>query len=117
MRVTSGPIIAPVGSLVHIKGLVNIESSPSETQSGLLISDSLGGESLGQLISSADPSKETWRQFGLSRVVTDPNGFQLFFETRGQMVARIQKIEAEMIIPAVPPGLPVRQLEDGEVTR
>jgi hypothetical protein len=33
------------------------------------------------------------------------------------MVARIQKIEAEMIIPAVPPGLPVRQLEDGEVTR
>jgi len=114
MRVTSGPIVAPVGSLVHIKGEVNIESLPNETQSGLLISDSLGGESLGQLISAADPSKETWRKFGLSRVVTDPNGFQLFFETRGQMVARICKIEAEMIIPVAPPGLPVRPLDDGE---
>ena len=117
MRVTSAPIIAPVGSLVHVKGEVNIESSPSETQSGLLISDSLGGEALGQLISSADPSKETWRPFGLSRVVTDPNGFQLFFETRGQMVARIREIQAETIIPASPPGLPVRQLEIGEVVR
>jgi hypothetical protein len=117
MRVTSGSIVAPVGSLVQIKGEVNIESPPNETQSGLLISDSLAGESLGQLISSADPSKETWRQFGLFRVVTDPNGFQLFFETRGQMVARIRKIEAQMIIPVAPPGLPVRQLEDGEVVR
>ncbi len=114
MRVTSARIIAPLGSLVHIQGNVEITSPVDETQSGLLISDSLGGESLGQLISSADTSQDSWRKFGLFRFVTHPDGFQLFLETRGEMRARIADLQAEFIMPTRNANLPIRELAEGE---
>lgn len=115
MRISSPFIVAPVGSLVHIQGSVQIQSPTNEPQSGLLISDSQGGESLGELISSADPSNEPWRQFGLFRMVTNPAGFQIYFETRGAMQATIRDLRVEMIVPATAPGLPIRRLEPNEV--
>lgn len=114
MRVSSAPIVAPVGSMVHIRGEVLIESPPNEPQSGLLISDSLGGESLGQLVSAADRTDTPWRMFGLSRMVTNPAGFQIYFETRGAMQAQIRNLQTEMIIPSPPRGIPVRSLEPNE---
>ncbi len=115
MRVSSAPIVAPVGSMVHITGEVYVESPANEPQSGLLISDSLGGESLGQLLSSADRSEKPWRTFGLSRMVTNPAGFQIYFETRGAMQAQIRNLQTEMIVPTPPRGIPVRTLEENEL--
>ena len=115
LRVSSPPLIAPIGSLIHIKGLVRIQSMPGESQSGLLVCDSIGGETLGQLISSADPSQNEWRRFGLIRFVTQADGIQLHLETRGQIQAIISGLEAEMIIPSRPEGLPTRPFDPDEV--
>ena len=115
LRVSSPPLVAPIGSLIHIKGLVRIQSLPGESQSGLLVCDSIGGETLGQLISSADPSQSEWRRFGLIRFVTQPDGIQLHLETRGQIQAIIAGLEAEMIIPSRPAGLPTRPFDPDEV--
>jgi hypothetical protein len=101
--------------LIHLKGLVRIQSLPGESQSGLLVCDSIGGETLGQLISSADPSQSEWRRFGLIRFVTQPGGIQLHLETRGQIQAIIAGLEAEMIIPSRPEGLPTRPFDPDEV--
>ncbi len=102
MRVSSPPIIAPAGAMVHIQGLVRIASPASETQSGLLVCDSIGGESLGQLISSADPSQYEWRRFTLVRFVTKERSLVVHFETRGEIRATISSLIAEMIIPTQP---------------
>ena len=115
MRVSSPLTIAPFGSMVHIEGLVRIASPPGESQSGLLICDSLGGDALGQLISSFDQSQFEWRRFGLIRFVTNPGGFQLHFETRGQMTANIAGLRVEMIIPTQSAGLQTRSLDPNEV--
>lgn len=114
MRVSSPPIMAPVGSLVFIQGLVNIESRADETQSGLLICDSLGGESLGQLVSSADPSSYAWRRFGLIRFVTKPEGMRLHFETRGEIRAILSDLKVEMIMPTASPGIPTRSIDPAD---
>jgi len=115
LRVSSPPLVAPIGSLIHLKGLVRIQSLPGESQSGLLVCDSVGGETLGQLISSADPSQNEWRRFGLIRFVTQPDGIQLHLETRGQIQAIVAGLEAEMIIPSPPAGLPTRPFDPDEV--
>ncbi|MEQ1827231.1 MAG: hypothetical protein ABL921_14845, partial [Pirellula sp.] len=114
MRVSSPPIHAPLGSMIHIQGLVRIESPPGETQSGLLVGDNMGGESLGQLISSVDPSEYEWRRFGLTRFVTHSEGVKLHFETRGQMKASISSLKAETIFPSPRPNLPIRSIEENE---
>ena len=99
MRVSSPPIIAPAGAMVHIEGLVRIDSPATEKQSGLLVCDSIGGESLGQLISSADTSQYAWRRFSLIRFVTNERAIRIHFETRGEMRASIANLKAEMIMP------------------
>jgi hypothetical protein len=116
MRVSSPPLAAPIGSMVHIEGLVKIESHPGETQSGLLVCDSLGGETLGQLISSVDPSQYEWRRFELFRFVTQAEGVRLHFETRGQMQATVSGLKAETIVPAQPAGLPTRTYDPDEIS-
>ena len=108
MRVTSPPIIVPAGAMIHIEGLVRINSIPGETQSGLLVCDSFGGESLGQLISSADISQYEWRRFSLIRFVTDERAVRIHFETRGEMRATVANLRAEMIIPTPNADLPTR---------
>ncbi len=108
MRVSSPPIIAPAGAMVHIQGLVRISSPTGETQSGLLVCDSIGGESLGQLISSADASQYEWRRFTLVRFVTNERSMMVHFETRGEMRATISSLIAEMIIPTQPTNLLTR---------
>lgn len=114
MRVSSPPITVPVGAMVHIKGLVRIQSSPAETQSGLLVSDSIGGESLGQLLSTADASQYAWRRFSLIRFVTNERTIRLHFETRGEMRAEIANLEAEMIMPSRPVDLLTRPYSPDE---
>ncbi len=115
MRIATPMIEAPIGSMVHIYGQVQIASPSDEPQSGLLISDSLGGDSLGQLISASDASSESWRQFGLFRFVNNRAGFQIYLETRGAMQAQIRGLRIEMIVPAPPPDIPVRRMEANEV--
>lgn len=100
MRVSSGRIAIPVGALVHIQGKVKVRSNPSESQSGLLVSDTLGGEAMGQLISSYDSQADDWQQFGLFRVATSEDGFRVHFETRGEVTASITDLKAEFILPA-----------------
>ena len=117
MRVSSPPINAPAGSMVHIQGLVRIASPIGETQSGLLVCDSVGGESLGQLISSADASLDEWRRFTLVRFVTNERSIRLHFETRGEMRATISNIEAEMIIPTQSSDLITRPYDPEETQR
>ena len=114
MRVSSPPITVPAGAMVHIKGLVRIQSSPGETQSGLLVSDSIGGESLGQLLSTADASQYAWRRFSLIRFVTNERTIRLHFETRGEMRAEIANLEAEMIMPSRPVDLLTRPYSPDE---
>ena len=114
MRVTSPPIIAPAGTMIHIDGLVRIDSARGETQSGLLVCDSLGGESLGQLISSADTSQYEWRRFSLIRFVTDERAIRIHFETRGEMRASVANLRAEMIIPTQNADLPTRPYSPDE---
>jgi hypothetical protein len=116
MRVTSPPIEAPIGSIVHIQGLVRIDSPPNESQSGLLVCDNLGGETLGQLISSVDPSEFAWRRFGLVRFVSHADGVRLHLETRGQMRAAVSDLKVDMIIPRARPGIPIRTIQNDEVS-
>ena len=108
MRVSSPPITVPAGAMVHIEGVVRIHSPKGETQSGLLVCDSIGGESLGQLISTADASEYAWRRFSLIRFVTNERTLRLHFETRGEMRAEIANLQAEMIIPTRPTDLLTR---------
>ncbi len=108
MRVSSPPIDIPQGAFVHLRGMVKIDSPANETQSGLLVSDNQAGEALGQLISSADPSSETWRPFELFRFMSQSNGLQLHFETRGKVQAFVKDLQVEMIIPTPAPNLPTR---------
>ena len=100
MRVSTGRISIPAGALVHIQGKVKVRSNPAESQSGLLVSDTLGGEAMGQLISSYDSRNDDWQQFGLFRVATSEDGFRVHFETRGEVTASITDIKAEFILPA-----------------
>jgi hypothetical protein len=71
----------------------------------LLICDSAGGESLGQLVSANDPSPYEWRRFELVRFVTKPGGIRIHLETRGQVQAFIAEMSAEMIIPTTQAGV------------
>ena len=114
MRVSSPPISAPVGAMIHVEGLVRIQSPQRETQSGLLVSDSLGGESLGQLISSADASQYEWRRFNLIRFVTKERAMRIHFETRGEMKAEVSNITAKMIMPSQPTDILTRPYAPGE---
>ncbi len=114
MRVSSPPITVPAGAMVHVEGLVRIHSPPGETQSGLLVCDSIGGESLGQLISTADVSDYAWRRFSLIRFVTNDRSIRLHFETRGEMRAEIANLEAEMIMPTRPSDLLTRPYSPDE---
>ena len=114
MRVSSPPIIAPAGAMVHIEGLVRIDSPEGEKQSGLLVCDSVGGESLGQLISSSDTSQYAWRRFSLIRFVTEERAIRLHFETRGKMRASIANLKAEMIMPTRNGDLPTRPYSPDE---
>lgn len=99
MRISSGRISVPAGALVHVKGKVKVRSKPDESQSGLFISDSLGGDAMGVLVSSYDNRDEEWRSFGLFRVATNEDGFRIHFETRGDMSATITDLKAEFIMP------------------
>lgn len=114
MRVSSPPISAPAGAMIHVEGLVRIQSPAGETQSGLLVSDSLGGESLGQLISSADASQYEWRRFDLIRFVTEDRAMRIHFETRGEMRAEVSNITAKMIMPSQPADILTRPYAPGE---
>ncbi|MCU0712051.1 MAG: hypothetical protein MUC43_08330 [Pirellula sp.] len=100
MRISTGRISVPAGAIVHIQGTVKVRSNPSESQSGLLISDTLGGEAMGQLISSYDSPNEEWQQFGLFRVATSDEGFRVHFETRGEVTASLRDLKAEFILPS-----------------
>ena len=104
MRVSSPSIATLANALVHIEGFVRVQSPAGETQSGLLVCDSVGGESLGQLISSADASEYSWRRFNLFRFVTSERAIRLHFETRGEMRAEIANLNVKMIVPSQPPG-------------
>ena len=108
MRVSSPPISAPAGAMIHVEGLVRIQSPAGETQSGLLVSDSLGGESLGQLISTADASQYEWRRFNLIRFVTEERAMRIHFETRGEIRAEVSSITAKMIMPSQPTDILTR---------
>ena len=99
MRISTGKISVPIGAMVHVQGKVRVRSNPSESQSGLLISDTLGGETLGQLVSSYDSPTEEWKPFGLFRMVTSEEGFRVHFETRGDVNASITDLKAEFILP------------------
>ena len=114
MRVSSPPITAPAGAMIHVEGLVRIQSPAGETQSGLLVSDSLGGESLGQLISSADASQYEWRRFDLIRFVSEERAMRLHFETRGEMKAEISSLTAKMIMPSQSTEILTRPYSPGE---
>lgn len=107
MRVTSPKILLPVGSLVHLEALVRIESPPSESQTGLLVSDNMGGESLGQLVSAYDSTNATWRRVSLFRMITQEDGMELYFETRGEVKASITAIALEWIMPSQNRNLPI----------
>lgn len=107
MRVTSPKIIAPMGSLLHIEGLVQVESIRDQSQSGLLVCDNFGGEALGQLVSAYDPSENRWRRISLFRFATHPDGLEIYFETRGQVQAAITDLSVQIIMPAQNQNLPV----------
>ncbi len=107
MRVTSPRISVPYGAMVHIEGLVQISSPSDQSQSGLLVCDNMGGEALGQLFSSYDPSDDRWRRISLFRVITQPDGLELYFETRGQVQAAVTDLSIEMILPTQNRSLPI----------
>jgi hypothetical protein len=107
MRVTSPRIQLPFGSLVHIEGLVQVQSPSDQSQSGLLVCDNLGGESLGQLVSSYDRSEASWRRISLFRMVTQEEGLELYFETRGAVTAAVTDLTIEMLLPTQNRNLPI----------
>jgi len=107
MRVTSPRIAIPYGALVHIEGLVQVSSPSDQSQSGLLVCDNMGGEALGQLFSSYDPSDNRWRRISLFRMATHPDGLELYFETRGQVQAAVSDLSVEMIMPTRNRSLPI----------
>ena len=114
MRVSSPPVAVPEGAMINIQGVVRIQSPAGETQSGLLVCDSIGGESLGQLISSTDASQYAWRRFSLIRFVTNQRLVRIHFETRGQIQAEIANLEITMIAPAPAAGMQTRPYSPDE---
>jgi hypothetical protein len=102
MRVSSPPIDVPEGALINIQGIVRIQSPANESQSGLLVCDSIGGESLGQLISSSDGIKDELPRFSLIRFATNQRSVRIHFETRGQMQAEISNLELTLLAPPAP---------------
>lgn len=114
MRVSSPPIAVPEGAMINIQGVVRIQSPAGETQSGLLVCDSIGGESLGQLISSTDASQYAWPRFSLIRFVTSQRFVRIHFETRGHVQAEIANLEITMIAPAPAPGMQTRPYSPDE---
>jgi hypothetical protein len=107
MRVTSPKITVPRGALVHIEGLVQVESIKDQSQSGLLICDNFGGEALGQLVSSYDPTDNLWRRISLFRFATHPEGLEIYFEPRGQVQAAVTDLSIQMIMPSQNQNLPI----------
>lgn len=107
MRVTSPKIRLPIGALVHLEALVRIESPANESQTGLLLSDNMGGESLGQLVSAYDPTNATWRRVSLFRMIDNEDGMELYLETRGEVKASIAAISLEWIMPSQNRNLPI----------
>jgi hypothetical protein len=107
MRVTSPKISVPLGAFVHIEGLVQVESIKDQPQSGLLVCDSFGGEALGQLVSSYDPTESRWRRISLFRLATHAEGLEIYFETRGHVEAAVTDLSVQMIMPAQNQNLPV----------
>ena len=108
MRVSSPSIGTLANAMVHIEGFVRIQSPAGETQSGILICDSVGGESLGQLISSSDASEYSWRRFNLFRFINSDRSIRLHFETRGEMRAEVANLTVKMIVPGQPADLVTR---------
>ena len=92
---------------MHIEALVRIESPASESQTGLLVSDNMGGEALGQLVSSYDGAQAPWRRVSLFRMLTDEEGLELYFETRGAVKASIADVSLEWIMPGQNRNLPI----------
>jgi len=120
MRVSSPTIGTLANAMVHIEGFVRIQSPAGETQSGILICDSVGGESLGQLISSSDASEYSWRRFNLFRFINSDRSIRLHFETRGEMRAEVANLTVKMIVPGQPADLltrPFNPLEAVEETQ
>jgi len=107
MRVTSPKIKLPTGSLVHVEALVRIESPVNESQTGLLMSDNMGGEALGQLVSTYDATDSIWRRVSLFRMITDEEGMELYFETRGAVKAQVTGVSLEWIMPGQNRNLPI----------
>ena len=114
MRVSSPSIEVPESAMINIQGVVRIQSSPNESQSGLLVCDSIGGESLGQLISSANETPYEWRRFSLIRFASNQRIVRIHFETRGEMQAEIADLEISMLVPTQPPGILSRPYVPGE---
>ncbi len=114
MRVSSPAISTLANAMVHIEGFVRIQSPPGETQSGLLVCDNVGGESLGQLISSSDASEYSWRRFNLFRFVTNDRSIRMHFETRGEMRAEIANLTIKMIVPGRPADVLIRPYDPME---
>ena len=117
MRITSPTVELPAGALVHIEGLVLVESPSNESQSGLLVCDNMGGEALGQLISSYDDQNTnnpprtnagpSWKRISLFRMITDERKLELYFETRGAVRAMITDLSLEWITPSQNRNLPI----------
>ncbi len=63
--ITSAPVTVKSGQLVRIHGWVNVPKVISNSQDGLTITDSLGGETLAERI----PVTEGWQEFTLYRGV------------------------------------------------
>ncbi len=116
MRVSSPSIDVPEGALINIEGVVRIQSPAGESQSGLLVCDSIGGESLGQLISSSNATKYEWQRFSLIRFVTNQRSVRIHFETRGQMQSEISDLELTMIVPTPPSGMTTRPYAPAELS-
>ncbi len=108
VTVTTPPVPARVGQILHISGWVKLTTPVSASRDGLLIYDSLLGRSAGLRIQEGDQ----WTRFELLRVVPNSGEVTLTMSLTGMGAALIDDLQ---IIPHDPRGEPQSASSESEI--
>ena len=103
IRFVSPPIAVEAGQIVCIHGWANVPSPITGSVDGLMIFDSIGGESLAERIGKTNG----WKQFALYRVVPQSGTMNVTFALSGLGQAQIDDVGVE-VLEAPAGGLTVR---------
>lgn len=98
---TSPPLAVPPGAVVSIQGWVQVPAPITGSVDGLMVIDSLTGESLAERIDET----AGWRRFALIRVVPQSGQVSVTFALSGLGEVWVDDVAVEVLQPAEPSGV------------